>query len=351
MSRLEENIRKVTPYVPGEQPQNKVIKLNTNENPYPPSPEVDRVLGEVDSGDFRLYPDPSCSILVKALADCYGVGEDQIFVGVGSDDVLAMCFLTFFNSGKPILFPDITYSFYPVWCSLIKIPYKTIPVDENFEIHAEDYYTENGGIIIPNPNAPTSICKPLDFVINIVEHNPDSVVIIDEAYVDFGGESAVELTKKYENLLVTQTFSKSRSLAGMRIGFAIGSEELIATLETVKNSYNSYVMDSIALEVGTASVNDEEYFKECVNKVIATRERVRDELIALGFDVKKSATNFLFATHKEYSAKEIFEYLKTKKIFIRYFNVPRIDNYLRISIGRDEEMDKMIAAMKEFFNK
>lgn len=257
--------------------------------------------------------------------------------------------MAFFNSDKPILYPDITYSFYPVWCSLIKIPYKTIPVDENFEIHAEDYYTENGGIIIPNPNAPTSICKPLDFVIDIVEHNPDSVVIIDEAYVDFGGESAVELTKKYENLLVTQTFSKSRSLAGMRIGFAIGSEELIATLETVKNSYNSYVMDSIALEVGTASVNDEEYFKECVNKVIATRERVRDELITLGFDVKKSATNFLFATHKEYSAKEIFEYLKTKKIFIRYFNVPRIDNYLRISIGTDEEMDKMIAAMKEFF--
>ena len=342
--KWRENLIKIKPYVAGEQSNDKdMIKLNANENPYPPSPQVKKVFEKYaqNSDGLKKYPNSDSIILKDAIAQRYNVNRNNVFVGNGSDDVIALSFMAFFNSDKPILYPDITYSFYPVWCSLIKIPYKTIPVDENFEIHAEDYYTENGGIIIPNPNAPTSICKPLDFVINIVEHNPDSVVIIDEAYVDFGGESAVELTKKYENLLVTQTFSKSRSLAGMRIGFAIGSEELIATLETVKNSYNSYVMDSIALEVGTASVNDEEYFKECVNKVIATRERVRDELIALGFDVKKSATNFLFATHKEYSAKEIFEYLKTKKIFIRYFNVPRIDNYLRISIGRDEEMDKM----------
>lgn len=349
-----ENLIKIKPYVAGEQSNDKdMIKLNANENPYPPSPQVKKVFEKYaeNSEGLKKYPNSDSIILKDAIAKRYNVGRNNVFVGNGSDDVIALSFMAFFNSDKPILSPDITYSFYPVWCSLIKIPYKTIPVDNNFEIHAEDYYGENGGIIIPNPNAPTSICKPLDFVIDIVEHNQDSVVIIDEAYVDFGGESAVELTKKYDNLLVTQTFSKSRSLAGMRIGFAIGSEELIATLETVKNSYNSYVMDSLALEVGTASMNDEEYFRECVGKVIATRERVREELIALGFDVKKSATNFLFATHNKYSAKEIFEYLKTKKIFIRYFNIPRIDNHLRITVGTDEEMDKMIAAMKEFFNK
>lgn len=349
--KWRENLIKIKPYVAGEQSKDKdMIKLNANENPYPPSPQVKKVFEKYaeNYGGLKKYPDADSNILKNAIAEKYNVGSKNVFVGNGSDDVIALSFMAFFNSDKPILYPDITYSFYPVWCSLIKIPYRTIPVDNNFEIHAEDYYTENGGIIIPNPNAPTSIGKPLDFVIDIAEHNKDSVVIIDEAYVDFGGESAVRLTKKYENLLVTQTFSKSRSLAGMRIGFAIGSEALITALETVKNSYNSYVMDSLALEVGTASMNDEEYFRECVDKVIATRERVREELIALGFDVKKSATNFLFATHKEYSAKEIFEYLKTKKIFVRYFNIPRIDNYLRITIGTDEEMDKLLEELKEF---
>ena len=352
--KWRENLIKIKPYVAGEQSKDKdMIKLNANENPYPPSPQVKKVFEKYaeNYGGLKKYPDADSNILKDAIAKKYNVGSKNVFVGNGSDDVIALSFMAFFNSDKPILYPDITYSFYPVWCSLIKIPYRTIPVDKNFEIHAEDYYTENGGIIIPNPNAPTSIAKPLDFVIDIAEHNKDSVVIIDEAYVDFGGESAVSLTKKYENLLVTQTFSKSRSLAGMRIGFAIGSETLITALETVKNSYNSYVMDSLALEVGTASMNDEEYFKECVDKVIATRERVREELIALGFDVKKSATNFLFATHKEYSAKEIFDYLKTKKIFVRYFNIPRIDNHLRITIGTDEEMDKMLEELKEFIGR
>lgn len=349
--KWRENLIKIQPYVAGEQSNDKdMIKLNANENPYPPSPKVKAVMQKYAENceGLKKYPNSDSIILKDAIAEKYNVKRSNVFVGNGSDDVIALSFMAFFNSDKPILYPDITYSFYPVWCSLIKIPFKTIPVDENFEIHAEDYYTENGGIIIPNPNAPTSIGRTLDFVIDIVEHNPDSVVIIDEAYVDFGGESAVELTKKYENLLVTQTFSKSRSLAGMRIGFAIGSETLIATLETVKNSYNSYVMDSVALEVGVVSMNDEVYFKECVDKVIATRERVRNELIKLGFDVKKSATNFLFATHKNYSAKEIFEYLKSKKIFIRYFNIPRIDNHLRITIGKDEEMDKMLKELKAF---
>lgn len=313
--KWRENLIKIKPYVAGEQSNDKdMIKLNANENPYPPSPQVKKVLKiRTEQWWAKKYPNSDSIILKDAIGQRYNVNRNNVFVGNGSDDVIALSFMAFFNSDKPILYPDITYSFYPVWCSLIKIPYKTIPVDENFEIHAEDYYTENGGIIIPNPNAPTSICKPLDFVIDIVEHNQDSVVIIDEAYVDFGGESVVELTKKYDNLLVTQTFSKSRSLAGMRIGFAIGSEELIATLETVKNSYNSYVMDSIALEVGTASVNDEEYFKKCVNKVIATRERVRDELIALGFDVKRAQQTFFLPLIKNIPQKKYLNIWKPRK--------------------------------------
>ncbi len=352
--RWRENLIKIKPYVAGEQSKDKdMIKLNANENPYPPSPQVKKALQKFADNceGLKKYPESDATVLKDAIAKRYGVGRENVFVGNGSDDVIALSFMAFFNSEKPILYPDITYSFYPVWCSLIKIPYRTVPVDNNFEICAEDYYAENGGIIIPNPNAPTSIGKGLDFVTDIVEHNGDSVVIIDEAYVDFGGESAVELTKKYENLLVTQTFSKSRSLAGMRIGFAIGSETLITALETVKNSYNSYVMDSVALEVGAAAVADEAYFRECVNKIINTRERVKKELASLGFDVKNSSTNFLFATHKDYSAKEIFEFLKTRKIFVRYFNIPRIDNHLRITVGTDEEMDKMLAALKEIICK
>lgn len=350
-NKWKENLIKIKPYVAGEQSKDRdIVKLNANENPYPPSSMVEQAIKNFDYSNLKKYPDADSINLKNVIAKKFNVNTNNVFVGNGSDDVIALAFMAFFNSDKPILYPDITYSFYPVWCSLIKIPYKTIPVDDNFEINAEDYYIENGGIIIPNPNAPTSIGKGLDFIIDIVEHNQDSVVIIDEAYVDFGGISAIELTRKYENLLITQTFSKSRSLAGMRIGYAIGSEILIQTLETVKNSYNSYVMDSLAIEVGIASMNDEEYFQNTINKVINTRERVKSELEKIGFIVANSKTNFLFATHKNYRAKEIFEYLKTKKIFIRYFNIPRIDNYLRITIGTDEEMNKMLLAMKEYFN-
>ncbi len=351
-NKWKENLIKIKPYVAGEQSDDKdIIKLNANENPYPPSPMVQKIISEFDYRNLNKYPNSDSTILKNAIANRFKVNKNNVFVGNGSDDVIALSFMAFFNSDKPILYPDITYSFYPVWCSLINIPYKKIPVDENFEIVPQDYYIENGGIIIPNPNAPTSIGKGLDFVIDIVEHNQNSIVIIDEAYVDFGGQSAVELTKKYENLLITQTFSKSRSLAGIRIGYAIGSETLIQTLETVKNSYNSYVVDSLALEIGTASMNDEEYFINTINKVISTRDRVKSELRKIGFNVLDSQTNFLFAAHKDYRAKEIFEYLKTKKIFVRYFNIPKIDNYLRITIGTDEDMDKMISAIKEFLNK
>ena len=261
MRPWEKYIRQVDPYVPGEQPKlSNMIKLNTNENPYPPASEVQKAMQKVDVPALRMYPDPTSEDLVNALADTYHVNADQVFVGVGSDDVLGMAFLTFFGSSKPILFPDITYSFYDVWAKLYKIPYETPALDENFCIKKEDYYAENGGVVIANPNAPTSICENLDFIEDILQHNQDVVVIVDEAYIDFGGESAISLVEKYENLLVVQTFSKSRSMAGMRIGFAIGNSRLIKALNDVKYAYNSYTMSRLALQTGVASLKDVAYF-------------------------------------------------------------------------------------------
>ncbi len=351
MSKLEENIRKVIPYVPGEQPQNKVIKLNTNENPYPPSPAVEQVLKEIDTSDFRLYPDPSCSMLVKSLADFYGVGEDQIFVGVGSDDVLAMCFLTFFNSSKPILFPDITYSFYKVWAQLYKIPYECPKLDKDFRIVKEDYYRENGGIIFPNPNAPTAIYEGLDFIEDILVHNPDVIVIIDEAYIDFAGRSAIELIGRYENLVVTQTFSKARSMAGMRIAYAISNSKLIRYLNDVKYSFNSYTLNRASLICGEAAVKDREYFENTIRKIIDTREKTKRELASLGFSFTDSNTNFIFATHPEYDAKEMFEAMKEQGIYVRHWDSERIRQYLRITIGTEEEMQKLFEFLKKYMQK
>ena len=349
MSSWKDNIRKVTPYTPGEQPKiSDVIKLNTNECPYPPSPLVTEMIEKMDTERFRLYPDPEASLLVNELAEYYNVKPEQVFVGVGSDDVLGMAFLTCFNSEKPILFPDITYSFYDVWAELFKIPYKTVALDEQFKINPWDFNKENGGIIFPNPNAPTAIEMPLEQVEEVIKNNPDVVVIVDEAYVDFGGTSSVSLIEKYENLLVTGTFSKSRSLAGLRIGFAIGSKTLIDVMEAVKNSYNSYTVDSLSIEMGTASIEDKEYFEETCKKVIKTRARVTDELRLLGFDVLDSKTNFVFATHNEHNMKSLFEYLKTQKVFMRYFSLPRIENYVRITIGTDREMDIFLEKTKEF---
>lgn len=351
MSRLEENIRKVIPYVPGEQPRNKVIKLNTNENPYPPSPAVEQELKELDSADFRLYPDPSCSMLVKSLADFYGVGEDQVFVGVGSDDVLAMCFLTFFNSEKPILFPDISYSFYKVWAQLYKIPYECPKLDKEFRIVKEDYYRENGGIIFPNPNAPTAIYEELDFVEDILKHNPDVVVIVDEAYIDFAGRSAIELVERYENLVVTQTFSKARSMAGMRIGYAISNPKLIRYLNDVKYSFNSYTLNRAALICGEAAVKDREYFENIIRKITDTREKTKRELASLGFSFTDSKANFIFATHPEYDAKEMFQAMKEQGIYVRYWDSERISQYLRITIGTEEEMQKLFEFLKKYMQK
>lgn len=347
----ENNVRKVEPYIPGEQPQNTdVIKLNTNENPYPPSPQVKEALDSFFYGKMRLYPDPDANVLVSALAERYDVKPSQVFVGVGSDDVLAVAFMTFFNSGKPILFPNITYSFYDVWADVYRIPYNVKPLDENFRINADDYKCENGGIIFPNPNAPTGVFEPLEKIEEILKANPDSVVIIDEAYIDFGGECCLPLIEKYDNLLVVQTFSKSRSMAGMRIGFAVGSEKLIKYMNDVKFSINSYTMNPITQICGAASVKDEAYFKETTGKIIATRERTKEELKKLGFTFPDSKTNFIFAKHDTKSAKEIFESLKAKNIFVRYWNKPVICDYLRITIGTDEEMDAVITALKEILD-
>ena len=349
MRPWEKYIRQVDPYVPGEQPKlSNMIKLNTNENPYPPASEVQKAMQKVDVPALRMYPDPTSEDLVNALADTYHVNADQVFVGVGSDDVLGMAFMTFFGSSKPILFPDITYSFYDVWAKLYKIPYETPALDENFCIKKEDYYAENGGVVIANPNAPTSICENLDFIEDILQHNQDVVVIVDEAYIDFGGESAISLVEKYENLLVVQTFSKSRSMAGMRIGFAIGNSRLIKALNDVKYAYNSYTMSRLALQTGVASLKDVAYFEETCNKIITTRERVKKKMKDLGFSFPDSKTNFLFATHETVPAKELFLALREQHIFVRYFEKPRIDNYLRITIGTDEEMDCFLNFLESY---
>ncbi len=345
------NVRQVEPYVPGEQPKcTDLIKLNTNECPYPPAPGVEKKLKEFKVDCLRLYPDPEASVLTSAIADYYQVKQEEVFVGVGSDDVLGTAFLTFFNSEKPILFPNITYSFYPVWASLYGIPYETPKLREDFTIRKEDYFKENGGIVIANPNAPTGLEAPLSVIEEIVAKNPDVVVIVDEAYVDFGASSAYPLVEKYDNLLVVQTFSKSRAMAGMRIGFAIGNPKLIACMNAVKFSYNSYTMNQTTLTLGVEAIKDDTYFKETLSKIMATRERSKKELKELGFSFPDSRTNFIFASHKKVKAKEIFEYLKSKNIFVRYFNQPLIDNYLRITIGTEEEMDRLFANLHVFLD-
>ena len=344
----EENVRKVVPYTPGEQPKiQNIIKLNTNENPYPPAPAVAEAIKNMDVDRFKKYPDPSCSVLVDAIADFYNVSSDKVFVGVGSDDVLAMAFLTFFNSDKPVLFPDITYSFYDVWANLYRIPFKQIPLNEDFTITKEDYFGENGGVVIANPNAPTGVELPLKDIEEILQKNRDVVVIVDEAYIDFGGESALPLIDKYDNLLVVQTFSKSRSMAGMRIGYAFGNEKLIKYLSDVKYSFNSYTMNTPTLELGALAISNRDYFDKTRNMVIKTRERVKKELKELGFEFADSKTNFIFAKHPKKSGKEIFANLRSRGIIVRRFDLPRIDEYLRISIGTDEEMDTLIRALKE----
>ena len=346
---FRDNIRQVVPYVPGEQPkQADVIKLNTNENPYPPSPKVGEALRALDPADFRKYPDPAAGGLVHAIAERYGLRDSEVFVGVGSDDVLAMCFQTFFCSEKPVLFPDVTYSFYDVWADLFRIPYERIPLDGSFRIVPEDYEKPNGGVIFPNPNAPTGVLLSLEEVERIVASNPDSVVIVDEAYIDFGGESALPLIRRYQNLVVVQTFSKSRSMAGVRIGFAMADEELIRALENVKYSFNSYTISRPALAVGTASIKDEAYFRDCCRRICATRDETARAMRAMGFSMTDSASNFLFVSYPGIPGGDLFAYLRSKRIYVRWWDKPVIRDYLRITVGTDDEMKTLLAALGEY---
>lgn len=349
MNQWRDKIRKVEPYTPGEQPKDKnIIKLNTNENPYGPSPRLLQIQENIE--DLRLYPDPAAGILVDGIAAYHQVNSDQVFVGVGSDDVLAMAFMTFFNSQQPILFPDITYSFYDVWAELFRIPYERPDVAADFRICREDYYKKNGGVIFPNPNAPTGICESLEFIEDILRYNPDVIVIVDEAYIDFGGISALPLLKKYENLLIVRTFSKSRSLAGLRIGYAIGNPELIKAMNDVKYSFNSYTMNRPSLLMGTEVLKDEPYFQETIHKIVETRRWFGEEMKNLGFIFPDSKANFIFASHESIAAEELLNAAKSERIYVRHFNQPRIQNYLRITIGTDRQMEYFLNFLKEYLN-
>lgn len=354
MNKWINNIRKVEPYTPGEQPKDKnIIKLNTNENPYPPSPLVLEAMNNVNSDSLRRYPDAKVEKLVQKLAAYHGVGDDMVFTGVGSDDVLGMSFMTFFNSDKEILFADVTYSFYPVWAEMLGINYRLVPLNEDFMINKKDYMCPNGGIVIANPNAPTGIAMSKQDICEIIEANPDVIVIVDEAYVDFAEEglSCIDLIPKYDNLVVVRTFSKSRNLAGLRVGYAVSNPVLIKYLNDVKYSYNSYTMNSFQIECGSASVDDEYYFRENIKKVLKTRENTIKRLESLGFNVLPSSTNFVFAAHKSVKGVDIFNYLYGKKIFVRHFNQDRINEYLRITIGTDEEMNTLFEALEAFLDK
>ncbi len=343
MSRYwTELVNQLDPYVPGEQPQDQqYIKLNTNESPYPPSPKVIQAIEAYDKKRLRLYPDPESTRLRQALADRYDIDRSNVFIGNGSDEVLAHSFQAFFKQPQPLLFPTTTYSFYPVYCKLYGIDYQTIDLRDEFVIDVDDYARACGGVILPNPNAPTSRLLSLAEVEQLCQQTA-AVVIIDEAYIDFGGDSAIPLTRQYDNLLVTHTFSKSRSLAGLRLGYAIGHEQLIEGLNRVKNSFNSYPIDSLAQTAAVASVEDDDYFRDVCAKTIATREQLNSGLQGLGFRVMPSAANFVFTEHPSHAGADLYQGLKREGILVRYFNKPGIDNFLRITVGTDEEVTQLI---------
>jgi histidinol-phosphate aminotransferase len=342
-------VHTLTPYVPGEQPKLKnLIKLNTNENPYPPSPKVLDALKAEAAETLRLYPDPNSDKLKAAIASYYGLQANQVFVGNGSDEILAHVFQALLKHDKPLLFPDITYSFYPVYCGLYQIQYKTVALNHQFEIDVEDYLQPNGGIILPNPNAPTGIPLPLAKIEQLLQRNPESVVVVDEAYVDFGTESAVKLIQQYPNLLVTQTLSKSRSLAGLRVGFALGHPDLIEALIRVKDSFNSYPIDRFAEAGAIAAMQDQAYFEHTCQQVVATREQLVKDLQGLGFDVLPSGANFIFAKHRVKAGSELSGQLREKGIIVRQFQSPaRIKEYLRITIGTEAQSRALIDALKQ----
>ena len=339
-------VKDLVPYVPGEQPKlSKLVKLNTNENPYGPSPKALAAMQAEVNDALRLYPDPNGERLKQAVADYYGVELNQVFVGNGSDEVLAHAFYGLFQHGKPLLFPDISYSFYPVYCGLYGITYETIALDADYQIQVEDYARPNGGIIFPNPNAPTGCLLTLEAIERLLQANPDSVVLVDEAYIDFGGVSAIGLVDKYPNLLVTQTLSKSRSLAGLRVGLAVGHPELIEALERIKNSFNSYPLDRIAIAGAAAAFEDRAYFQQTCTQVIDSREAVVQGMQALGFEVLPSAANFVFARHPHKDGAALAAGLREQGVIVRHFNKPRIDQFLRITIGTPEQNQALLEAL------
>ena len=343
-----ETVNKTEPYTPGEQPQDKkYIKLNTNENPYPPSKKVIDAMKNAVNDDLKLYPDPLCKNLVNEIADYYNLEPNQVFVGNGSDEILAFCFITFFSSKRKVLFPDISYSFYEVYGNYFNIDYEEIPLDDNFNIDLEKFKSNKSGVIFPNPNAPTGKYIDIQKIKEVVESNPDNVVIIDEAYIDFGGESMVQFINKYPNLLVIQTLSKSRSLAGLRGGFALGNKELIDGLNITKNSFNSYTLDRVSLLGAVAAFKDKENFEINRNKIIKTREQSAKKLSELGFTVLESKANFIFVKHNSIPGLKLYEDLKDKGVLVRHFNKPRITDFLRITIGTDEEMEALVNAFKK----
>ena len=345
----QDKLRQVEPYVAGEQPKiNNMIKLNTNENPYGPCKQIKDILKEIDIEKLKLYPNSDGEELRHALAEYHGLKDEQVFLGNGSDEVLALTFLTFFNGSDPVLFPNISYSFYPVYCDLYQMNYKEIILDQDFKMYVEDFKQPNSGIIFPNPNAPTGVELGMQDVEAIIKANPDVIVVVDEAYVDFGAASALPLIEKYDNLLVVQTFSKSRGMAGMRIGYAMGNPVLIKYLNDVKYSFNSYTMDQTTLALGAAAIADRAYFEETVHKVVETREWTKKELTKLGFVFGDSKANFIFASHPEIPAADLFAALREANIIVRYFNKPRIANYLRITIGTQEDMENLIEFLKKY---
>ena len=340
-------VKELVPYVPGEQPKlANLVKLNTNENPYGPSPKAIAAMQAELADSLRLYPDPNGERLKRAVADYYGVQPAQVFVGNGSDEVLAHAFHGLFQHGKPLLFPDVTYSFYPVYCGLYGIAYETIALNDRFQIDVADYARPNGGIIFPNPNAPTGCLLALDAIERLLQANPDSVVLVDEAYIDFGGTSAIALVDRYPNLLVTQTLSKSRSLAGLRVGLAVGHPDLIEALERIKNSFNSYPLDRIAIAGAAAAFEDREYFAQTCGQVVASRETVVAAMQAMGFEVLPSAANFIFARHPQQDATRLAAGLREQGIIVRHFKQARIDQFLRITIGAPEQNQALLAALK-----
>ncbi|MBO0587688.1 histidinol-phosphate transaminase [Sporosarcina sp. E16_8] len=344
-------VKRTDPYVPGEQVEQKdIVKLNTNENPYPPSPKVLAAIQQEMGRNLQLYPSPTATELRETIGQQYGLTAEEVFVGNGSDEVLAFSFMAFFEPGKPIRFPDVTYSFYPVYAKLFDIPYEEVPLNKDFTLPVDKYFQSEGGVILPNPNAPTSIYAEIEHIEEIVKNNPDQVVIIDEAYIDFASKSATELILKYDNILVVQTTSKSRSLAGLRVGFAMGAPSLIAALIRIKDSFNSYTLDRLALVGAKAAFEDEAYFTETTQKIIATRDKLSETLQQLDFGVLPSQANFVFASHKTVPAEFLYNELKKEGVLVRYFNKPGIDNYLRITIGTDEQMERLVEKLSNILN-